>query len=54
MGRREREEFLIGEVSSVNNDANDNRFYAGLGRFSDIIEDEKPLHLLVNDYNKYL
>jgi len=53
-GEKGKGRVLIGEVSSVNNDANDNRFYAGLGRFSDIIEDEKPLHLLVNDYNKYL
>jgi hypothetical protein len=45
---------LIGEVSMVNDDANDNRFHAKIGRFPEIIEDEKPLHLLVNDYPKYL
>lgn len=45
---------LIGEVSMVNDDANDNRFYEKTGRFPDIIEDVKPLHLLVNDYDKYL
>ena len=45
---------LIGEVSMVNDDANDNRFYSKIGRFPDIIEDEKPLHLLVNDYPEYL
>ena len=45
---------LIGEVSMVNDDANDNRFYGTVGRFPDIIEDVKPLHLLVNDYEKYL
>lgn len=45
---------LIGEVSMVNDDANDNRFYNKIGRFPDIIEDEKPLHLLVNDYVKYI
>lgn len=45
---------LIGEVSMVNDDANDNRFHEEIGRFPDIIEDEKPLHLLVNDYSVYL
>ena len=45
---------LIGEVSMVNDDSNDNRFHSKIGRFPDIIEDEKPLHLLVNDYQKYL
>jgi D-lyxose ketol-isomerase len=45
---------LIGEVSMVNDDANDNRFHSKIGRFPEIIEDEKPLHLLVNDYQKYI
>ncbi len=45
---------LIGEVSMVNDDSNDNRFYNKVGRFPDIIEDEKPIHLLVNDYSTYL
>jgi len=45
---------LIGEVSMVNDDANDNRFYDKIGRFPDIAEDERPLHLLVNDYQRYL
>lgn len=45
---------LIGEVSMVNDDANDNRFYDKIGRFPDITEDVKPLHLLVNDYPEYL
>jgi D-lyxose ketol-isomerase len=45
---------LIGEVSMVNDDANDNRFYDKIGRFPDITEDEKPVHLLVTDYSKYL
>jgi D-lyxose ketol-isomerase len=44
---------LIGEVSMVNDDANDNRFYDKIGRFPEIIEDVKPVHLLVNDYAKY-
>jgi D-lyxose ketol-isomerase len=45
---------LIGEVSLVNDDANDNRFYDQVGRFPDIEEDEDPVHLLVNDYHRYL
>jgi len=45
---------LVGEVSSVNDDTSDNRFYEGLGRFPEIEEDEKPLHLLVIDYPNYL
>ncbi len=45
---------LIGEVSTVNDDASDNRFYEEIGRFPDIEEDVEPLHLLVSDYEKYL
>ncbi len=45
---------LIGEISIVNDDENDNCFYEPVGRFPIIIEDEKPVHLLVNDYEKYL
>jgi hypothetical protein len=45
---------LVGEVSAVNDDNNDNRFKEELGRFPDIDEDESPLHLLVSDYSKYL
>ncbi len=45
---------LIGEVSTVNDDANDNRFYEPIGRFPDIEEDVEPIHLLVSDYEKYL
>jgi D-lyxose ketol-isomerase len=45
---------LIGEVSLVNDDARDNRFYDKIGRFPEIVEDEKPVHLLVNDYEKYI
>jgi D-lyxose ketol-isomerase len=44
---------LIGEVSLVNDDKTDNRFYEPIGRFPAIQEDEPPLHLLVNDYDKY-
>ncbi len=49
----EKSRCLIGEVSLVNDDKTDNRFYDPLGRFPDIEEDEPPLHLLVNDYRKY-
>jgi len=45
---------MIGEVSAVNDDTNDNRFYETIGRFPEIIEDQEPLHLLVSDYKKYL
>ncbi len=44
---------LVGEVSRVNDDANDNRFLDPAGRFPDIEEDEPPLHLLVGDYARY-
>lgn len=44
---------LVGEVSMVNDDDTDNRFYESVGRFPDIQEDEPPLYLLVNDYARY-
>ena len=43
---------LVGEVSMVNDDAQDNRFYKPVGRFPTIEEDEAPLHLLVSDYDR--
>lgn len=45
---------LVGEVSSVNDDSSDNRFYEPVGRFPDIVEDVKPMHLLVSDYPVFL
>lgn len=45
---------LVGEVSMVNDDTSDNCFYDKVGRFNEIIEDVKPIHLLVSDYAKYL
>ncbi len=45
---------LIGEVSSVNEDEHDNRFYGEVGRFPAIEEDCPPTHLLVSDYEKYI
>lgn len=41
---------LVGEVSKVNDDSSDNRFYEEIGRFPAIEEDEKPLYLLCNEY----
>lgn len=53
-GEKGKGKVLIGEVSLVNDDAKDNRFYEEIGRFPEIEEDEKPHRLLVNDYEKYL
>ena len=44
---------LAGEVSLVNDDAQDNRFYEPIGRFPAIEEDEPPLYLLCTDYPRY-
>ena len=44
---------LVGEVSMVNDDDTDNRFLEPLGRFSTIEEDEPPLYLLCNEYERY-
>jgi D-lyxose ketol-isomerase len=41
---------IVGEVSDVNDDNNDNRFLEPAGRFPEIEEDEKPIHLLCNEY----
>ena len=43
---------LVGEVSRVNDDHKDNRFYETIGRFPSIDEDEKPWRLLVSDYQE--
>jgi D-lyxose ketol-isomerase len=53
-GEKGKGRVLIGEVSLVNDDANDNRFYNETGRFPEIEEDVEPVRLLVNDYEKYL
>jgi len=45
---------LIGEVSTVNDDLNDNVFREPLGRFSAIDEDTAPSSLLVSDYDTWL
>lgn len=44
---------LVGEVSTVNDDASDNRFLESVGRFPEIEEDVAPVRLLVGDYIRY-
>ncbi len=41
---------LVGEVSLVNDDNLDNRFYEQMDRFTIVEEDELPFRLLVSDY----
>ena len=43
---------IVREVSMCNDDANDNCFYDKAGRFPEIEEDEAPLYLLCNEYDK--
>ncbi|MDR2037724.1 MAG: D-lyxose/D-mannose family sugar isomerase [Bacteroidales bacterium] len=43
---------LVGEVSTVNDDSNDNRFYESLGRYPEIEEDEPARYCLCNEYNR--
>jgi D-lyxose ketol-isomerase len=45
---------LVGEVSMVNDDATDNRFFQPAGRFPVIEENEPPRYLLCSDYNTFL
>lgn len=49
--RGEGADVLVGEVSTVNDDLTDNIFRDPVGRFPVIEEDERPLHLLVGDYD---
>ncbi len=42
---------MVGEVSSVNDDTKDNRFYEPLPRFTKIQEDATPLYPLCSDYH---
>lgn len=53
-GEKGKGKVLIGEVSMVNDDVSDNRFYDKIGRFPEIEDDVAPVHLLVNDYSRYL
>lgn len=41
---------LLGEVSSVNDDTNDNRFADPVGRFPPVEEDAAPVHFLCHEY----
>lgn len=50
----EKEDVLIGEVSTVNDDLTDNVFEDPIARFSGIEEDEEPYRLLVSDYDSWL
>lgn len=50
-GEKGKGRVLVGEVSAVNDDHSDNRFYKEVGRFPDIEEDEAPVYLLTQDYN---
>lgn len=50
----EDKDVLIGEVSTVNDDLTDNYFAEPISRFSEIEEDEEPVHLLVSDYPDWL
>jgi len=43
---------LAGEVSTANDDNQDNHFADQIGRFPDINEDEAPLYYLVSDYTR--
>lgn len=53
-GEAEAGPVYVGEVSTVNDDSKDNVFVESNPRFPEIEEDEPPLHLLVNDYAKFL
>ncbi len=44
---------LVGEVSVVNEDHADNRFFQKVGRFPEIEENEPILYPLVNDYDQF-
>jgi len=44
---------LIGEVSLVNDDEHDNRFFEPAARFPAIEEDEAPLYLLCTEYGRF-
>lgn len=52
-GQKGKGTVLVGEVSRVNDDRTDNRFYEKIGRFPAIEEDQRPVHLLVTDYSQY-
>jgi hypothetical protein len=43
---------MVGEISKVNDDTSDNRFYEGIPRFSKIDEDQPPKYILCNEYSR--
>ena len=45
---------IAGEVSSINDDKTDNRFYAPTNRFCGVEEDEAPCYILANEYDKFI
>ena len=45
---------VCGEVSSINDDNVDNRFYTPMPRYSEIEEDEQIEYILCNEYEKVL
>jgi D-lyxose ketol-isomerase len=53
-GETSKGKVLVGEVSMVNDDSNDNYFYEPQQRFSTIIEDVPPNYLLAIDYPEEL
>ncbi|MGY6709045.1 MAG: D-lyxose/D-mannose family sugar isomerase [Rhizobiaceae bacterium] len=50
----EEQDVLIGEISTVNDDENDNIFAEPVSRFAAMEEDEAPWRLLVSDYEEWL
>ena len=52
--RAEGGDVLVGEVSTVNDDAADNVFYEEVPRFMTIEEDEAPRYLLVHEVVRFL
>lgn len=50
-GRKGSGAVVVGEVSDVNDDKNDNCFLDKIGRYPEIIEDVSPLHLLCTEYD---
>jgi len=53
-GERGHGTVLSGEVSAVNDDLTDNISIPEMPRFSEIEEDEPPVHLLCGDYEKFV
>lgn len=53
-GQKDKGKVMAGEVSMVNDDEHDNKFYENIGRFSKIEEDVLPEHLLCTDYENFL